>query len=145
MLGTFVRLVLSLGTVLALMFVLARFLNGRQIRIGGGARRAVSGGARGGGARLRRAAPVLEVVSRQGLSRASSLAVVRVSGQLLLLGVTESTVSVLREIDEASEDEEEGGGIPADGRPAAPVLRLASGEGVGAVLESLRERTVRRG
>ena len=141
MLGTFLRLILSLGTVLALMFVLARFLNARQIRIGGGR----VGAVRGGGAHRRGAAPVLEVVSRQGLSRASSLAVVRVSGQLLLLGVTESSVSVLREIDEASEEAEEAGGIPEDGRPTAPVLRLASGEGVGAVLESLRERTVRRG
>ena len=142
MLGTFLRLIVSLGTVLALMFVLARFLNRRQIHIGGGRAGTGRGAARAGGStHRRRAAPVLEVVSRQALSRASSLAVVRVSGRLLLLGVTESTVSVLREIDDEPEDVQEGTGIPED----RPVLRLASGEGVGAVLDSLRERTVRRG
>lgn len=131
-LGTLVRLVLSLATVLVLMVVLARFLRHRQI--GGGS-------VRGAGQRRKKALP-LEVVTRQGLSRGSSVAVVRVSGQLLLLGVTDTAVSVLRELEEVEEPE-----------PAAQPLAIAAppqdqirlGTTVQSVVEALRQLTVRHG
>jgi flagellar biogenesis protein FliO len=93
--GTLVRLVLSLAAVLTLMVFLARYLHDRQIGVGLGA----------GAAQRRKKANLLEVVTRQGLSRGSSVAIVRVSGQLMLLGVTESAVTVLRELEDIEEPE----------------------------------------
>jgi len=132
-LATFARLVVSLATVLLLMFALARYLNHRQ------------GGVRMPSGRRRPKAPVLEVVTRQGLSRTASIAVVRVSGQLLLLGVTDSAVSVLREVDEP--DEEPDGEASAPPAPGGSVttLRPFGRDVTGAVVEALREKTVRRG
>ena len=130
--GTMVRLVLSLATVLTLMVFLARYLRNRQIGTGLGI----------GGAQRRKKALLLEVVTRQGLSRGSSLAVVRVSGQLLLLGVTESTVSVLRDLEDVEEPEL----VPGLQDSLAPAqspfdIRTIAGSAV----EILRQRTVRRG
>lgn len=131
--GTLVRLVLSLATVLTLMVFLARFLRNRQLGTGAGI----------GATQRRRKALLLEVVTRQGLSRGSSLAVVRVSGQLLLLGVTESTVSVLRELEELEEPEL----VPEAQKSLAMALSPVGilGTTAGSVVEILRQRTVRRG
>jgi len=128
-LGTLIRLVVSLATVLTLMVFLARYLRHRQLGTGVG------------GAQRRKKALALEVVTRQGLSRGSSLAVVRVSGQLLLLGVTESTVSVLRELDDVDEPE-----LSHDAQGSSPTeLRPSGRDFAGSVVETLRQRTVRRG
>ena len=130
-LGTLIRLVVSLATVLTLMVFLARYLRHRQLGTGVG------------GAQRRKKALALEVVTRQGLSRGSSLAVIRVSGQLLLLGVTESTVSVLRELEDVDELELE---LPHDIQDSSPAaLRPSGRDFAGSVVETLRQRTVRRG
>ncbi len=150
--GTLVRLILSLATVLTLMFLLARYLRNRQLGTGLGI----------GGARRRKQAVSLEIVTRQGLSRASSLAVVRVAGQLLLLGVTESTVSVLRELEDTDEPElvppVQDTYAPGQGPLApSPLSRspfsqnffaqgpLGIRTAAESFVETLRQRTVRRG
>jgi flagellar protein FliO/FliZ len=149
--GTLLRLVVSLAVVLVLLVLLARYLGHRQLGTGAGRRRPT---------RRRPVAPV-EVVSRHGLSRGSSLAVVRAGGQLLLVGVTESSVSVLRELEEEPEPQEllEGltAGQPGDARGLPGVLgapahgaqaRSLSEQGAGAagaLVETLREWTTRRG
>lgn len=127
--GTLVRLVLSLATVLMLMVLLARYLRHRQIGTGFGA---------GVTPRRRKALP-LEVVTRQGLSRGTSLAVVRVSGQLLLLGVTETNVSVLRELEEVDEPEP----VPEVVGISAPMH--GSRYLAASIVETLRQWTVRHG
>jgi flagellar protein FliO/FliZ len=129
-LGTLVRLVLSLATVLTLMVFLARYLRHRQLGTGFGA---------GPSPRRKKALP-LEVVTRQGLSRGSSIAVVRVSGQLLLLGVTDSAVSVLRELEEVEELVLEA--ADTSGPALGPSV---STDLAGTILESLRRWTVRHG
>ena len=126
--GTLLRLVVSLAVVLLLLVFLARYLNHRQ----GGTGRGV---ARPG--RRKPAAPV-EVLSRHGLSRGSSLAVVRAGGQLLLVGVTETSVSVLRELEEEPEQVD-----PPQDLPAGPVAGPAGS--LGSLVELLREWTTRRG
>jgi len=124
-----VRVVVSLGVVFGLMAGAAAVL-----RRSGLAGTAVSG-RRG----LRRAVPV-EIVARHGLSRAASVAVVRLGGRGLVLGVTDQQVTLLTEIDAAELD------TPPDEQPAGPP---APGIGAGSLpwkvaLEQLRERTVRR-
>ncbi len=146
--GTLVRLVVSLAVVLLLLVFLARYLNNRQL----GGRRAVGLPGR------RKPLADVEVLSRHGLSRGSSLAVVRAGGRLLLVGVTETSVTVLRELDEQPEELTPGPlqDVPQDvlqdnppriatgtlqdlpaGRPARPAT--------GSFVEVLREWTTRRG
>ncbi len=138
-LGTLVRLVLSLATVLVLMVLLARYLRNRQIGVGSGH----------GASQRRKKALLLEVVTRQGLSRGSSLAVVRISGQLLLLGVTDTAVSVLRELEDVEEPEPasltQAIAAPTLAIAAPPQGRLQIGATVQSVVETLRQLTVRHG
>jgi flagellar protein FliO/FliZ len=96
-------------------------------------------GKRGG---LRRRHAPVEVIARHGLSRGSSVAVVRLGDRALVLGVTEHQVSLLTEIDPAelaspldSEDVAAGPAGPGIGAGALP-WKVA--------LEQLREKTVRR-
>jgi len=128
--ATLVRLVLSLATVLTLMVFLARYLRHRQLGTGFGA----------GASPRRKRGLALEVVTRQGLSRGSSIAVVRVSGQLLLLGVTESTVSVLRELEDVEETAPEAVDVSVPVPGPSIGLDLA-----GTIVESLRRWTLRHG
>lgn len=77
------RTVVSLAVVLALLVFFIRWLDKNSSR----ARRG----------RENAQAPV-DVLSRTALSRAASVQVVRVGGQVLVLGVTDSTVSVLTDL-----------------------------------------------
>ena len=134
-----VRLVVSLGVVLILMAIAARLL-ARQ----------------SGGRRLaRNARPVaIQVLARQSLSKNSSVAVVQAGGRALIVGVTDSQVTLLGESDienyVAPETEED---------PATPITAAAGtrspwampGNGTAAafspwtaMLNTLRERTVRK-
>jgi flagellar protein FliO/FliZ len=146
--GTLVRLVVSLAVVLLLLVFLARYLNNRQL----GSGRAVGLPGR------RKPLADVEVLSRHGLSRGSSLAVVRAGGRLLLVGVTETSVTVLRELDEQPEELTPGlvQDVPQDDvHDRHP--RLATGfpqdlpagrpvpSATGSFVEALREWTTRRG
>lgn len=100
------RVALSLAAVLLLMWVAARLLRGH-----------------GGG----RSAGVVEVVARQQLGRGTSVAVVRVVDRALVLGVTETGVSLLSDADLAAV---EAARTPvAAGAPAAPGAPAAAGAG----------------
>jgi flagellar protein FliO/FliZ len=125
----FVRLVVSLGVVLGLMAVAAAVL-----RKGRGFKSAI----------LRRPATV-DVVSRQRLSRRASIALIRVSGRELVVGVTDNTITLLSE----TEVEAEEPAPVAEDVPVAPgTAHLGGAPTAGSpwtiALETLRERTVRR-
>lgn len=77
------RLAVSLAVVFGLMMVTGRLLR----------RRGLSPGKAGA------ASSRIEVLARQGLGRTSSVQLVRVGGRTLVLGVTETAVSVLAEAD----------------------------------------------
>jgi flagellar protein FliO/FliZ len=125
MLTMLFRLVFSLALVLGLMALLGRFLRARQL---GG----VIGASRQRGVEIR-------VLGRHGLGRSTSVTVVKVGHQVLLLGVTESAVTVLRELtDDEFEQEEPAPGGPAQTGTARPPT-------LAAVLAAARERTTRRG
>ena len=120
------RLALSLAVVLVLMVLLARVVRGRM------------GPAM---AKSRTTRQRLEVIGRQGLSRNASLALLRVDDRTLLVGVTESAVSLLTELDGVSDETGEGQWTPTPGTSptggvGSPTWRDA--------MERLRERTVRR-
>jgi flagellar protein FliO/FliZ len=98
------RITFSLLVVLALMLGLAKL-----------ARRPL--GARRGG--------LLSVVARQQLSRGSSVAIVRVAGKALVLGVTDHQVTLLTETDPSTLDSSSFAPSPA----AAPSPAGAGGRG----------------
>ena len=124
-----IRVVVSLGVVLALMAGAAAVL--RRSGVAG-----TAGVGRGG---TRRPRPV-QIVSRHGLSRGASITVVRLGDRGLVLGVTDHQVTLLTEIDPAELES------PPDEQAAGPA---APGIGAGSLpwkvaIEQLRERTVRR-
>jgi len=144
-----IRVVVSLGVVLAVMAGAAAVLR----------RSGVVGVAPAGRRGMRRRGASVEVIARHGLSRTSSLAVVRLGERALVLGVTEHQVTLLTEIDPAEldaspnlDDSPGGWGVsPRQGRREPPTTVGPAGPGIGAgtlpwkvVLEELRERTVRR-
>ena len=79
------RLLVSLGAVLALLVVLARYAAKRGL----------------GGVRPGRGTVSVDVLSRRSLGKASSVQVVQVGSRVMVLGVTDRSVSVLTELDEA--------------------------------------------
>jgi flagellar protein FliO/FliZ len=116
------RMVLSLVVVLGIMLLAAKVLKRRGLA---GTRGAVTGR--------------IEVLARQGLGRTSSVQLVRVGGKTLVLGVTDTNVSVLSEADpllleaELALQTQEQADAPAE--PVTP--------GWGPLIEMLKERTVR--
>ena len=132
------RLVVSLAVVLGLMAVAARLL------------------ARRGGGRLSRAAKPLsiEVLARHSLTKNSSVAVVHAAGKALIVGVTDSQVTLLSETDISALTEPEVEQDPASTITAAARTRspwsapgqtgAAAFSPWTAMLETLRDRTARR-
>jgi len=107
------RLAVSLGVVLLLMWGAARLL-GRQPR------------------RMSRAGNV-EMLARQALGRRSSVAVLRVGSKAFVVGVTDTNVSVLAEVD----PQEVLGPVEAsDPKPRAITATQ--------LMDQLRERTIRK-
>jgi flagellar protein FliO/FliZ len=133
-----VRLVASLGMVVAVILVIAKVVRARGgLRLGGSAN-----------------GPRLDVLDRTSLSRSASVAVVRVGGRGLIVGITEQSVTLLAEAPEliaryelSSTDtmEAERTAPPAehevsvwpDAAPAPEPARMN-------LFEALREATVRR-
>lgn len=122
----FARLFVAMGVVLVLMWAAARAIRNRGM---------------GGTGRNRRPLPI-ELLARQGLGRASSVAVVRTSGKVLVLGVTEANISLLAEVDPDTVDidgpEADWTAPPGGGPTARP------GSTWKAMIEAAREKTVRR-
>ena len=131
------RLVVSLGVVLGLMWLAAKLL-ARQ-----------SGGGRS--ARLAKVSPI-SVLARQSLGKNSSVAVVHAAGKALIVGITDSQVTLLGEgsievVEE--EDVDPATTITAAARTRSPWAAprnpgAAAFSPWTAMLETLRDRTTRR-
>jgi flagellar protein FliO/FliZ len=132
--GMLGRLAVSLAVVFGLMALLAAYLRRR----GTGGLGISSGGANGS----RRRTSVIDVVARQALGRTASVAVVRTAGRALVLGVTDSKITVLAEADasalETGIESMEPAGTPA------PVGANGAGTAWTTFVDALRERTLRR-
>jgi flagellar protein FliO/FliZ len=125
LLSLLARLVVSMGVVLGVMALAAAAL-----------RRRGGGGVAGG----RGPSPRLEVVARQNLGRNAALTLVRTGDQDMLLGVTDSAVTLLaaRDVPEVELHSPEAPGTVSGWGPNAPSSAWK------VVLDTLRERTVRR-
>jgi flagellar biogenesis protein FliO len=126
-----IRLVVSLGIVVALMLLATKVV--RKRGYGG----SVAAPARGA------PSTSVEVLARRGLSRNSSVVVVRAGGRNLVLGVSDNNVTLLSEADEAAVEQELAEVMPA---PRTGPARGAQGAGSAwkVLLDQMRERTVRR-
>ena len=127
----FARLAISLAVVLGAMALAAKVLK----------KRAMPGM---GGGRTKRVAPI-EVLARHGLGRTASVTMVRAGGKVLVLGVTDASVSVLAEADPSA--------LEVDDEPVNGHWTAAQGTGPfsarsdwtwKAMIDAARERTVRR-
>jgi flagellar protein FliO/FliZ len=116
---TALRVALSLGIVLALLTVAAKMAR------------------RGGLAPSAKTSATVEIVARHGLGRNSSVIVVRAVERALVLGVTESSVTLLADADAGVLTIEP----PELGAPPGMADRPIAWK---TALELLRERTVRR-
>jgi flagellar protein FliO/FliZ len=129
-LGMILRLVMSLGVVLALMIGISHFLK----------RRGMGGFAQSKARRSIEGADV-EVLARKPLGRNASIAIVRAGPKAMVLGITENNVTMLTEADVRVIDLEE----PEVQRTALPRAAIAGASPTWkTMLEGLRDRTVRR-
>ena len=122
MVALLARLAISLAVVFGLMMIAGRVLRRRGL-----------GSAKGATATSR-----IDVLARQGLGRSSSVQLVRVGGRTLVLGVTDSAVSVLAEADPLLLEAEL---ALSPTSATAPVS--AKAPGWGSLVELLKERTAR--
>jgi flagellar protein FliO/FliZ len=104
MLGLAGRIVLSLAAVLGLMWLMAR-ASRRKLGVRAGDR--------------------VAVLARQQLSRGASVAVVKVGGRALVIGVTDAQVSLLSET-ELTEFETEPAPAARSAAPASPAVRQST-------------------
>ena len=139
-----IRLILSLGFIAVVLLYAARLAKKKGLGQGNG---------------------LIEVVSRQRLGRTSTVNVVRLADDVLVIGATEEQVTLLAEVDsEIVESALAERRVPAarparepavagTGAPAPAYARTASGALAGSVFDragwgtfvhSLRERTVRK-
>jgi len=129
LIGLLGRLILAMGVVLGVMVLAAKVAKNRGFA-----------GATGGGRKGARA--TIEILARQPYGKTASIAVVRAGGKALVLGVTDTSVTVLAEADpdaldiDLTRSEAQWTAPPGgDARPGQPWKTL---------LEQLRERTIRR-
>jgi len=137
-----VRLILSLGFIAVVLLFAARMAKKRGLGQGNG---------------------LIEVVARQRMGRTSTVNVLRIADVVLVVGATEEHVTLLAEVDSESVDAAlaerrvpmrvaadvagtPGPAVPRAARPTSGVLAgsVFDRNGWGAVVNQLRERTVRK-
>ena len=121
------RVAVSLAVVLGLLALAARAAAKRGL----------------GGVNPKKASARVEIVARQGIGRNTSVVVVKAAERALVLGVTETSISLLvdADVDVLDLPEEENVDAPGMTRSAGPLARPSAWKDT---LEQLRERTVRR-
>jgi flagellar protein FliO/FliZ len=137
-----IRLILSLGFIAVVLLFAARMAKKRGLGQGNG---------------------LIEVVARQRMGRTSTVNVLRIADVVLVVGATEEHVTLLAEVDSESVDaalaerrvplrvsaDAAGSPVPAVPRAARATSGVLAGSvfdrnGWGAVVNQLRERTVRK-
>jgi flagellar biogenesis protein FliO len=118
------RLALSMGLVVAVILVAAKVMRGRT----------------GFGLGRNPEMPRLDVLDRTQVARNATVAVVRVGGRGLVVGITESSISLLAEAPEliVKYEQQEAERTAPPTEPSAPGTTRMN------LFEALRETTVRR-
>lgn len=135
--GPLLRMLVSLAVVLALMYIAARLLNRthgtpRSVQRPHRPRRRLPGVA----AVPRRTE--LEVVGHRPLGKGAAVALVRAADRTWLVGVTDTSVRLLSELEPDAE------AIPDDAGRVSVAELVPGGAAPVSLLDQLRERTVRR-
>jgi len=125
-LGLFMRLILSLGVVIGLMWAAATLLRKKGIMPNAGAKRRQVRGAQ------------VELLARKPLGRNASIAVVRVGDRSMIVGITDHHVTKLDDAEVEEIDLDEGTNWTVSRGPAGPTTAWK------AMLEQMRNRTIRR-
>lgn len=122
--GLFIRMLIGMAIVIAVMWVAARVLRNKQMP-----------------GMTKVATPVpIQVVARQGVGRNGAIAVVRVADTTLLLGITDTQINVLHELDVI----ELGEVSDADRTPSLGSESAHSTPAWKGTLEQLRDLTARK-
>jgi len=124
--GLFVRLFLSLGVVIGLMWAAATVLRKRGVMPAAGARRRTMRGTQ------------VELLARKPLGRNASIAVVRVGDRSMVVGITDHQVTKLDDAEVEEIDLGEDTNWTVSRGPAGPTMAWK------AMLEQMRNRTIRR-
>jgi flagellar protein FliO/FliZ len=126
-LGMFMRLVFSLGTVIGLMWMAAHFLKKRGL--GPSAKRAGAG-------------VQVELLARRTMARNASIAVVRVGDRSMVVGITDHFITKL---DDADVDEVDLNDAGANWTaPAGESANVTPGNPWKTMLDQLRDKTTRK-
>jgi flagellar biosynthetic protein FliO len=120
----FVRLIMSLGVVIGLMWIAANVLRKRGIAGTTSAKRSARG-------------PEVELVARKPLGRNASIVVVRVGDRSMLVGVTDQRVTNLGDVDFADVELYEDNTWTVSSGATSPASAWKT------MLEQMRNRTVR--
>jgi flagellar biogenesis protein FliO len=133
-----------MAVVIGVMWIAARVMRNRQVTGGGLVRKSPT----------QKAAPLVHVVAKQGVSKTGSITVVRVGNKELVLGVTDSNISLLTELEALdlgfpktsvfSDDQVHmQSEIQGTGTPRAEALASSTSARKG-LLEQVRDLTVRK-
>ena len=141
MVGMLVRMLVSLAVVLALMYIAARLLNRTHGSVRSAPRRHRPGSRAAGTAAPPRRVD-LEVVGHRPLGKGASVALVRAADRTWLVGVTDTSVRLLSELEPAHEPDV--GAMPDDAALASVAQLVPGSSAPVSLLDQLRERTVRR-
>ena len=137
MVGLLVRMLVSLATVLALMYIAARLLTRTRGSVCSAPRRRRPGSRPHGAAATPRRVD-LEVFGHRPLGKGASVALVRAANRTWLVGVTDASVRLLSELEPDAE------AIPDDAELASVAQLVPGSSAPVSLLDQLRERTVRR-
>jgi flagellar biogenesis protein FliO len=124
----FARLALSLGVVIGLMWAVSHVLRRRGI----------------GPAPKKSSANVkVELLARKPLGRQNSIAIIRAAGQSMVIGITENQITKLADA-EIEELDLEVMDAQGTAHPKGPVSTVSPSTAWKAMLEQVRDKTVRR-
>lgn len=116
-------------------------LKGRNVAMGGN--NSIAIGAKGSARKAKK--PLVEVLGRQSLGKNASVSVVRAGGRTLVLGIGESGVTLLTELETELEEPEVAETQTTPTLLSVPTVGVADTTDVFKnILDQVRERTVRK-
>ena len=123
-----------MAVVIAVMWVAARFLKGREISNGRSTFKFGTGPKRS----------LLQVIARQGVGRRATVTVVRAGDKALVLGITDQNISLLAELSDVDLEKVQEVLEPQGTGASLVTANAETSTARTGLLTQLRERTVRK-